>query len=222
MTDSVDVIIPWWRQTTDVHRLRSLDFVLEMWESFGMNPIMGVNDSEIFNRSQARNLGVSLAKSDLIILADGDVVLDRNQVMKGLEIVSNYETWVIPYDVYFNLTEEDSENFLEGRKKLTECNWDHRILSWAGLSIMKREAYLYVGGHDERFCGWGDEDVAFRLVLDHKYGGHKRVTGGIYHLWHPAPHEQTFGSLEYERNHSLFDREYRAKYGWVDERSTWS
>ena len=31
--------------------------------------------------------------------------------------------------------------------------------------VVHREAYEAVGGHDERFLGWGSEDQAFALAL---------------------------------------------------------
>lgn len=224
MIDPVDVnvIIPWWGETTDTWRLRSLDFVLEMWKSFGMKVIIGRDDSPVFNLSHARNVGVGESTSELVILADADVVISESQIRTALDIVSKSETWVIPYDVYFNLTMGDTENVLNKTKDPADCEWDHCILSWAGLAVLKREVYSNFGGHDERFVGWGEEDVAFRLKLDHEYAAHKRVQGNIYHLWHPVSNETTFGSPEYVLNRELLNGEYRAKYGWVDERLSWS
>lgn len=222
LTNSVKVVIPWWKETTDPHRERSLEFCVSMWNSYGFDVCLAVDESSIFNRSKACNQGVKDSEAELIILADGDVYIPQASIEKGVQVVSFDETWVIPYDVYFNLTQEDTGHFLNGTKKIEECSWDHRILSWAGLSIFKRETYLDLGGHDERFEGWGEEDVAFRLKMDNEYSHHKRVAGNIYHLWHPAPSERTFGSEEYKRNRALLEQEYKPKYKWTDERLKWS
>lgn len=51
--------------------------------------------------------------------------------------------------------------------------------------IMPREAFITVGGMDERFRGWGGEDRAFLMALDHLWGPHQNLPGQILHLWHP-------------------------------------
>ena len=58
---------------------------------------------------------------------------------------------------------------------------------WGALiQIMPREAFELVGGMDERFRGWGGEDVSFMRALDTLYGKHRTFNGPVYHLWHPT------------------------------------
>jgi hypothetical protein len=40
-----------------------------------------------------------------------------------------------------------------------------------------------MGGFDERFVGWGFEDMAFQATIVGLYG-HERIEGDVYHLWH--------------------------------------
>lgn len=212
-----DVVIAWNPRTTDPWRCRSKEFVLSMWESYGYNVIWGLDDSEPFNIAKAKNNGVRQASSPKIVIADADVVIRKEQIEEALA----KEGWFIPYEVYLNLTQSHTDEFLNGTRELDDCEWDHRILSWAGMIVVDRQAYWDVGGHDERFSGWGLEDVALRLSLDNLYVQHERVPGNIYHLWHPTSEARTFGSEEYALNEALFRREYQNRYNWKDERLKW-
>lgn len=51
--------------------------------------------------------------------------------------------------------------------------------------IFPREALEVLGCFDERFKGWGAEDVALLRALDTLWGKHKTMNECIFHLWHP-------------------------------------
>jgi hypothetical protein len=55
----------------------------------------------------------------------------------------------------------------------------------AMVMMFPREAYYTLGCFDERFKGWGGEDVALLRALDTLYAKHKTYRSCIYHLWHP-------------------------------------
>ena len=58
-------------------------------------------------------------------------------------------------------------------------------------TVIRRETYFEIGGHDERFEGWGGEDVEFldRLRTRKLYPGSFLPA---IHLWHPpAPQKQS-------------------------------
>jgi hypothetical protein len=53
------------------------------------------------------------------------------------------------------------------------------------IMIFPRQALDTIGCFDERFKGWGGEDVALLRALDTLYGKHKTTKNSIFHLWHP-------------------------------------
>lgn len=75
------------------------------------------------------------------------------------------------------------------------------------------------GGLDERFRGWGSEDVSFMHAVDTLYGKHKTSNNPVYHIWHPAiteaarkyrrlwEYQQTAGSNDF------LAKKYRAASG---------
>lgn len=57
-------------------------------------------------------------------------------------------------------------------------------LSWSCCFAIPRPGWDRLGGFDERFRGWGFEDMAFQSASVGLIG-HERVEGDLFHLWHP-------------------------------------
>lgn len=200
------------------------------WQNFGasvdLEICIGQDDSADFNRSKARNNAFQKSTKDLIVIADADTVVDSIVLGKGMQaVVEDKAPWYIPYKWYYNLSAEyseiikDDESLRKPDPKEKDFSYEHKILSWAGILIMKREAYEAIGGYDERFERWGHEDLAFRVKLDAEWGKHQRPDeGGAYHFWHPINKGETFNSPSEKRNRALFNKEYAIKYEWKDER----
>lgn len=199
------------------------------WNAFGYKDteicVSDDNENEPFNRSRARNNAVAKSSGSILVFADADTVVDQIALAEAVREVANRRApWVIPYQWYYNLSQEYTDKLHENEKPHriaeteTDFSYEHRILSWAGILVVPREAYDQVGGYDERFEGWGHEDVAFRIKLDAEYGKHTRTEGNAYHLWHPINPKQTFNSPNELANRRLFVEDYVRKYNWKDER----
>ena len=99
-------------------------------------------------------------------------------------------------------------------------------ISWSCCIVFPRPVWDDLGGFDERFEGWGFEDMALQSVVVGLYG-HERIEGDVYHLYHPrseerivAGHPATTATREYavnarlgrrymvalRRDHALHDR----------------
>lgn len=57
--------------------------------------------------------------------------------------------------------------------------------TFSGVMAVPRALWDAAGGFDERFVGWGFDDLAVWMALDTLGGGYHRVPGRIAHLWHP-------------------------------------
>ena len=67
---------------------------------------------------------------------------------------------------------------------LAPRSYGHRY--GAMITILPREALDTLGCFDERFKGWGGEDIAFLRALDTLFGKHKTIDDDVMHLWHPV------------------------------------
>lgn len=217
------VVIPW--RTDSGHRQQVFDWVLERWcMIYGEEHVeiaYGDSGDSVFSRSRSRNELFKRTSGDVVVFADADTVPIRAFVDKAVEIASE-GNWCIAYGRkgYFNLTEDATNRYL-ALSPMTEISipkegeYEHQLLSWAGMFAVRRENFV---GYDERFVGWGHEDVAFRLAMDNLVGKHDRVEDGYaVHLWHPRQ-EATFDTEVELKNRELFEKEYRKKYAWKDER----
>ena len=201
------------------HRLRAktFDWITRRYKKLLPEAELCVADSndEEFSRSQARNNAFSLATTDILLVADADTVPERDAILRGIELLDQQVPWVVPYDTYFNLGVEKTQEILKHGPHLDiefkneDC--EHIVMSTAGMLLMRRSAWETVGGYDERFIGWGYEDNSFQLALDVLVGRHVRVHEGRgIHMWHPAPETVRFAQPMIDYNRRLYEQYVKA------------
>ncbi len=183
------------------------------------NSDIRISDSftQSFSRSQARNIGVIEAINEDILLLDADTIFNKQQILDGLELLNlNNESWVIPYKTYFNLNQQFTMSILNSKTSddlppIIDKDWEHKLQSWAGVCLIKKTDFIKHEGYDERFIGWGYEDNAFQCKMDCLISPHLRVTGDVYHLWHPRSSEENFNQPYINYNRTLYEKYKRAK-----------
>lgn len=139
-----------------------------------------------YNKSWAFNLATNLAKSEIIVFADSDLIMKPEQFIEGLKSLEQYEM-VNPYKSVIDLDPNESlvrleEMILIDRPGRGET--DHqKVPICGGICMFRKEAIIRIGGWNEDFIGWGAEDdfVSHKVQqflnwrqLDHK----------CYHLFH--------------------------------------
>ncbi|HEX3046211.1 MAG TPA: galactosyltransferase-related protein [Bacillota bacterium] len=152
--------------------------------------VIGEDDGEPFNRARARNKAAAKATGDLFILADADIFFGAKLIDKIKTIVDFYP-WIIPYSrgyklnpVYTRFVISTGE--LQIPKTLRSGDVLENCTALGGfMNVMSRQAFQTVGGLDERFMGWGPEDLTFTMALDTLVGKHFQMNETIFHLWHP-------------------------------------
>lgn len=162
-----------------------------------------------FNRSAARNDAFEQADRRFLLIADADTIPEPDAITEGIQMILNGAPWVIPYGTYYNLSEEKSNEILRSEPEsaivFEDKDCEHIINSTAGMLLMERSVFAWMGGYDERFIGWGYEDNAFQVALDTLLGPHQRVESGrAIHLWHPAPETNRFKQPMIQHNRELY------------------
>ena len=156
-----------------------------------------------FSKTTAVNRAFRKSHGDIIVILDADAYLDMKVVQHCADRIRDARTagshlWFVPYLWIYRLTEAATKLVLTSKphdpytftspppKEDIEgtdgSGWGRKF--GALCMIMPREAFVAVGGMDERFRGWGGEDVSFLKALDKLWGKHSNTPNDILHLWH--------------------------------------
>lgn len=218
-TNNLSVLIPY--RSDGGERDRIFDWIQSRYRQLlpEVEICIGEDDSDVFNRSKARNDAFAKSTKDYLLVADADTAVEPYAVGAALFLImQQHRSWYIPYEWYYNINAEVSEQILRGSPSqsilIHEGQWDHKLDSTAGMLLMPRDAWETVDGYDERFVGWGYEDNAFQLALDTLWAPHRRVGFGQgLHLHHPVG--ERFDQPFIKQNEILF-RRYKKACGNVD------
>lgn len=161
----------------------------------------------IFHYTRYRNELLIRSETNIVAIWDADVFLTVSQLKAGIEWVKKGVTMCIPYDGRaFYLSPEDSIN---ARKNLyryiNNCEEESLIpllgrSSVGGVFIINKQRYLQAGGENENIYGWGPEDAERVKRMEILEEPVERVSGPLFHLYHPRGINSTFGYDERDRN----------------------
>lgn len=191
-----------------------------------------------FNRSAAINRAARAADADgrwdFAVVIDADVLLKQSQFKAALALAQRTKRVTWAHRRWRGVSEEWTKRIVADAKdlgpELAAVDVDVLVertnpLSWSCCFIIPRPIWDDVGGFDERFKGWGWEDMAWQSLVVGVYG-YERLEGDVIHLWHPRSEERIIkgqpswtASPEYLANGRL-GRRYmyalRRDYGLTD------
>jgi predicted glycosyltransferase involved in capsule biosynthesis len=186
------ILIPF-RDAQCRFRNRSLRYVTEYWESLGCEVIIGTGPlTGPFNLAAARNEAVAKSTDDILVHLDSDVIVHPDRLYEAIELAESTDQLVYPFDVIRFLQRKVTERVI--RKDVDVFLLNYMRVSreydfnkpWGGGYVIKRSLWKDVGGMDERFEGYGAEDVAFFELCSREFGEPVYIEGMAYHLWHPS------------------------------------
>lgn len=145
-----------------------------------------------YNRSWAMNVGAGLARGELLVLHDNDMLVPSEY---AAQLLSHYRQGfeVMNLKRFVFYLKPDSPRPSPGTRFLAQGHPGEVIqnLEGGGSIAVSASAFASLGGLDEAFVGWGGEDVEFweRAAV-------RRVWPWGYlpivHLWHePQPGRST-------------------------------
>lgn len=155
----------------------------------------GHHDEGLFNRSAAVNRAAAIAdKWDVAVIIDSDVLADPPAVRRAVRQAHDTKRFTMPFTHRHNLSEEGTKRILEGYRG----NWEryirrtfpddsrHERPQVSSVIVIPRRLWNQVGGFDEGFRGWGQEDSAFAIACEVAAGPIDRLPGVVWHLHHAS------------------------------------
>lgn len=137
---------------------------------------------------------------DVIVLADADSFVLPHVLCDMVTQVAFGVAWALPHRIVYRLTEAETDSVIAG-KTVDPRNVVRQPYVGpygGGITVMTRAAYIAVNGVDDRFYGWGGEDICLGMALWAITGRFARGESPLYHLWHPHPAPDLRGSPESE------------------------
>lgn len=198
----ISLLIPF--SSTDPARRANFDWLQEYWkyELPEAEVIIGTSKSQVFCKAEALNDAARRSVGKILVIMDADAYMTGSAVRQAADLIleERNNLWLIPYRRLYRLNEESGRLITNSRtthpfRFPRDIDWSHienNVDSvryghhYGAMSMMfPRKAYELIGGFDERFKGWGGEDVCLLRALDTLFAKHKTIDADIFHLWHP-------------------------------------
>jgi len=150
-----------------------------------------------FSKCVAVNDAYQKSTGDMLVIADADSWVERDALDSALDRAARYEHLVVPWWTAHRLTREDSRTVMNtdpaGPLSVTKemrdrCKGDGPSPASAAMVLcIQRVSFERVGGMDERFRGWGSEDVSFGFATWALLARNEYCMGESFALYHPQP-----------------------------------
>ncbi len=117
-----------------------------------------------FSRGRAFNVGAKTARSDLLIFHDGDILVPHDYAQEVYDRFRDGFEFINLKRFIFYLDQESSESIVDQNSLVNLTpSFDAIVQNLVGGAsfAITRSAYFDIGGFDERFVGWGYEDIEF-------------------------------------------------------------
>lgn len=164
-----------------------------------------------YNRGWAFNIGAveGAGLQGVLCLIDADLLVPPDFLERGLEAIQDGSRAILPYSEVLYLDAASTEQAIRDRQAtpLVAQNThvyrgDRYTTSQGGCVWVAAELYRQIGGHDERFRGWGYEDREFWQRLA-RTTAIAQLPGCLLHLDHPRP---AMNDQWATANHRLLER----------------
>lgn len=182
------------------------------WEQLGIPIYEGYHEEDgPYCMSIASNRAAERAGSwDVCLYVGADFYTGTlAQVQRALTKADASQRLVFAHDHLTMLEEDESEAVASG--KTIHPRGTRHSNTFSGAIAVPRALWDAVGGFDERFVGWGGEDLAFWSACCAIGRRFDRIPGDMFHMWHPRTREDNEGSPTYPSNDVLMRRYINAK-----------
>ncbi len=192
----VSVLVPW--RPGCVSRERAWMWVKAWWATRYPTWELVVGSSpaaQPWRKGAALADAVAQARGSIAVVADADVVCEGIDL--AVSAVRAGAGWAVPHEVVYRLNDDATDRLLAtgvmptptrnpGARHLVTAEFAevHRGVLGGGMAALPLETLREVP-IDQRFAGWGQEDMAWAQALSVLHRDPWRGYAPMFHLWHP-------------------------------------
>jgi N-terminal domain of galactosyltransferase len=203
------------RRDDNGHRDELWRLCRDRWDDLLGWPIVeGHHDDGPFCLSVASNRAAATAGDwDTAIYVGSDwLTLDAHQIHEAVDVATTTGKMTFAHNQTVILDKKATDVFIDSDGALLDLSegaWHNNTFS--GVFAITRRMWDRVGGFDERFIGWGWDDLAFWAACCATGRGYERIDGIIVHLWHPRSRADNEDQPFHAANQELGQRYLKAK-----------
>jgi GT2 family glycosyltransferase len=159
-----------------------------------------------FTKSIAFNLGVRNAKYNKLFLHDADMLVPGNYTTRVAAMLDIQNGVHIGKNVIY-LNNESTKGIMTTQKVIPGFLVDRTVAYFEGGTLAcTRTAFLQVGGFNEDFIGYGNEDTEFFYRLSKVLPFNNVRTEDLIHLWHG----RSLGWMEWHKRNKAIEKACQA------------
>lgn len=204
------------------YRRQALGRVLRLYRSVFDGRIMPRllidNRARRFPKAALLNQAALGSTAEILVFQDADTLVMPRRIEDAVYAAQLPLGPVFAFDLYLNLTRPVTDALASWRNAFFLPEEAYELVTpnagSHGCYAIRRESFLECGGYDERFTGWGFEDLALNVIYAQRYEL-RRIPGPAVHLWHPRARENPANEKlwdEYKRLFSVDDGGALAKF----------
>lgn len=166
----------------------------------------------LFNRARAINIGCGLARNNLLLWCDNDLLFSTSFIENAVtELLTQKLDFLIPYSQISYLSKDDSLAVIAGTKGPIDCkplvvlNSGRGGAVDGGVGLVRANFVKRYGAMCEDFRGWGGEDNAWthKVSVLGRFGVTKSKNQTAFHLYHSG--SGGLGGDPWQRNPKHYD-----------------
>lgn len=178
----IDICVPF--RDDGAERSRNWEYLHGYWLRSGLGPLyVGDSAGAVFAAPEAKNAAVAQGDGDVVVVMDADMWIAYDQIEAAAKLALRIGGYVVAHTTLFYFDDTMTTAVLRDAQVPRGAAGVGR--TWFGSFAVPRTLWDEVGGFDERFGAWGRHAAAFWEAC-RTLGGHDRVKGNAYHLWHPS------------------------------------
>ncbi|MGL5557768.1 MAG: galactosyltransferase-related protein [Paraclostridium dentum] len=186
--NNLSIIIPF--KTDGLDRERNWKWLKKRYEALMPEAELCIDDLDVtpYCKSASINNAVRKSTKEILLIVDADIIMSVKDLEKAINEV--YDKGIVAPSRLVKFSENATNTILQSNNfniddSLIDMNTQVFNSISSGICIIKKEIFKKCGGYDEKFKGWGNEDVAFSMCMHRVNGPIYRMTNfTMYHLYH--------------------------------------